>query len=306
MNLLPPRPTGTSSFHPEAAGRAPASSRAHCSLAIRSDSESRALLGPGPPGGAQRSYAGPSAGWCQPTGCGPGRLGACAGCDPNAAWRLVETAEPALACPDGGAVVEVTSLGPPGVGVRTGAPRRAYRMGARARYAGAGFESGGYDSPPVLTPEGPMPRAGFPRGRNGGPLLGANTCQGDDWVSRGPAPPGAIWRGAPPCTLTHELDPRPAPTPLNMAVSISETRPTYQGHAARASGLRLARRTFYVVSLPALPGNRIRGLAQARAAASQGMGRDPPLGSGPRGGCPGYRVPILFDGDDLRLGQGVP
>jgi hypothetical protein len=84
--------------------------------------------------------------------------------------RLVETTEPALACPGGGAVVEVTSPGSPGVDVRADAPRRAYCVGARARYVGARLEPGRYDSPPGPVPWEPVAPAGFPQGRGGGPV----------------------------------------------------------------------------------------------------------------------------------------
>ena len=79
---------------------------------------------------------------------------------------------PTAACSNGGAVVRVTNPGPLGIGVRAGAPRRTYRMGARARYAGARFEPGGYDSPPGLTPRVPATPARSPRGRNGIPAQG--------------------------------------------------------------------------------------------------------------------------------------
>jgi len=62
-----------------------------------------------------------------------------------------------------------------------------------------------------------------------------------------------------------------------MAVSISATRPTYQGHAARVVRAETDSEIFYIISSSASPGNRIREPAQARAASSRGWVAAPPL-----------------------------
>jgi hypothetical protein len=84
------------------------------------------------------------------------------------------------------------------------------------------------------------------------------------------ARPGAVASSA---RERCELDPRPAPPPLNIAVSIFESRPPNQGRTARAEDDRLTRRSRLISKLPTSPGNRIREPVRARAAPAKVLAR---------------------------------
>ena len=119
------------------------------------------------------------------------------------------------------------------------------------------------------------------RGGVAGLVPGASSCRGvPEWTS----PPGRargcqqVRRAGPRAVASSarkrcELDPRPAPPPLNIAVSIFESQPPHQGRTARAEDERLTRRSHLFSKLPTSPGNRIREPVQARAAPAKVLAR---------------------------------
>ncbi len=186
-----------------------------------------------------------------------------------AVWR----GESDPACSRGGAAFRVAYPGRPG-GRRVVRYRRTLtakpRRGVRARYAGARLESGRGVCPSVTRPR-LVHRPG--RATRGGVRatfrvrVPVKVCLGER-VPR--ARPGAV---ASPARKRCELDPRPAPSPLNIAVSIFESRPPYQGRTARAEDDRLTRRSRLISNLPTSPGNRIREPVRARAAPAKVLAR---------------------------------